>query len=113
MLDLLRFLLELWCNLTLCFVYSTAMIPARYILAVLGSIAMAIIYGLKVNLSVAIVAMVNQSGHARTENDSLPGECPADKPDNSSSKSMVRRSKNESFQVVITRAPNDRTIRYI
>lgn len=37
------------------------MIPARYILAILGSIAMAIVYGLKVNLSVAMVAMVNHT----------------------------------------------------
>lgn len=36
----------------------------RYILAVLGSIAMGIVYGLKVNLSVAIVAMVNQTAVA-------------------------------------------------
>ena len=38
-----------------------AFIPARYIVSVLGSIAMAIIYGLKVNLSVAMVAMVNHT----------------------------------------------------
>lgn len=46
--------------------------PARYILAVLGCISMAIIYGLKVNLSVAMVAMLNhtalahESGHGTT-----------------------------------------------
>ena len=34
---------------------------ARYLFAVFGSAGMAIIYGLKVNLSVAIVAMVNQT----------------------------------------------------
>lgn len=33
----------------------------RYIVAILGSMGMAIIYGLKVNLSVAIVAMVNHT----------------------------------------------------
>lgn len=39
--------------------------PARYVLAVLGSIGMAIVYGLKVNLSVAMVAMLNHTavGH--------------------------------------------------
>lgn len=37
------------------------LIPARYVLSVLSSIGMAIIYGLKVNLSVAMVAMVNQT----------------------------------------------------
>lgn len=50
---------------------SLALIPARYILSVLGSIAMAIIYGLKVNLSVALVAMVNHTavGHAHEDSD--------------------------------------------
>lgn len=40
-------------------------VPARYILAVMGSIGMAIIYGLKVNLSVTMVAMLNHTaiGH--------------------------------------------------
>ncbi|XP_071452001.1 putative inorganic phosphate cotransporter isoform X2 [Hetaerina americana] len=41
------------------------MIPARYIMALLSSIGIAIIYGLKVNLSVAIVAMVNHTALAQ------------------------------------------------
>ncbi|XP_058057905.1 sialin [Anopheles bellator] len=41
-----------------------SLVPARYILAILGSVAMAIIYGLKVNLSVAMVAMLNHSALA-------------------------------------------------
>ncbi|CAK1555911.1 unnamed protein product [Leptosia nina] len=36
-------------------------VPARYILAILGSIGMAIVYGLKVNLSVAMVGMLNHT----------------------------------------------------
>ncbi|XP_004926297.1 ec74 protein isoform X1 [Bombyx mori] len=36
-------------------------VPARYVLAVLGSIGMAIVYGLKVNLSVALVGMLNKT----------------------------------------------------
>ncbi|CAG4951531.1 unnamed protein product [Colias eurytheme] len=36
-------------------------LPARYILAILGSIGMAIVYGLKVNLSVAMVGMLNHT----------------------------------------------------
>lgn len=49
-------------------------LPARYILAVLGSLGMAIIYGLKVNLSVAMVAMLNhtavgQGSHGATSNE--------------------------------------------
>ncbi|XP_055919987.1 sialin [Eupeodes corollae] len=39
-------------------------VPARYILAVLGSLGMAIVYGLKVNLSVAMVAMLNHTAIA-------------------------------------------------
>lgn len=50
-------------NFCLSFCLS-ALIPARYVLSVLGSIAMAIIYGLKVNLSVAMVAMVNHTALA-------------------------------------------------
>ncbi|XP_026495532.2 sialin isoform X1 [Vanessa tameamea] len=37
------------------------MVPARYVLAILGSIGMAIVYGLKVNLSVAMVGMLNHT----------------------------------------------------
>ena len=37
------------------------MFKYRTLFAILGSFGMAIIYGFKVNLSVAIVAMVNQS----------------------------------------------------
>ncbi|XP_028161269.1 sialin [Ostrinia nubilalis] len=37
-------------------------VPARYVLAILGSIGMAIVYGLKVNLSVAMVGMLNHTG---------------------------------------------------
>ncbi|CAB3253078.1 unnamed protein product [Arctia plantaginis] len=36
-------------------------VPARYILVVLGSIGLAIVYGLKVNLSVAMVGMLNHT----------------------------------------------------
>jgi MFS transporter, ACS family, solute carrier family 17 (sodium-dependent inorganic phosphate cotransporter), other len=38
--------------------------PARYLFALLGSVGFAIIYGLKVNLSVCIVAMVNNTALA-------------------------------------------------
>lgn len=53
--------LSLSCILLILRYIFSALVPARYILAVLGSIAMAIIYGLKVNLSVAMVAMVNHT----------------------------------------------------
>lgn len=43
------------------FALFTEIVPARYVLAILGSIGMAIVYGLKVNLSVAMVAMVNHA----------------------------------------------------
>lgn len=48
-------------NFSISYFFFAALIPARYILSVLSSIGMAIIYGLKVNLSVAMVAMVNQT----------------------------------------------------
>ncbi|KAJ0174786.1 hypothetical protein K1T71_009894 [Dendrolimus kikuchii] len=43
-------------------------VPARYILAILGSIGMAIVYGLKVNLSVALVGMVNHTANRHALN---------------------------------------------
>ena len=42
------------------------LIPWRIIIAILGSIGMAIIYGLKVNLSMAIVSMVDQTVNVET-----------------------------------------------
>ncbi|CRK86494.1 CLUMA_CG000152, isoform A [Clunio marinus] len=74
-------------------------IPARYIFAVLGSIAMAIIYGLKVNLSVAMVAMVNHTAvkmnnpHASDSHNVLQNvtgveECEADIKNSSSAKNQ-------------------------
>ncbi|XP_041982184.1 sialin isoform X2 [Aricia agestis] len=49
-------------------------IPARYILAILGSIGMAIVYGLKVNLSVAMVGMLNHTALKKATPDKLTGE---------------------------------------
>lgn len=43
------------------YIFVPGVIPSRYILAVLGSIGMAIVYGLKVNLSVAMVGMLNHT----------------------------------------------------
>lgn len=69
--------------------------PARYILAVLGCVAFAIIYGLKVNLSVAIVGMVNHTATAGKE-ESLSshrteGECGT--VDNSTDSHEVKENK--------------------
>ncbi|KAG6464276.1 hypothetical protein O3G_MSEX014403 [Manduca sexta] len=53
-------------------------VPARYILAVLGSIGMAIVYGLKVNLSVAMVGMLNHTGIKLMESHGSPLETVVD-----------------------------------
>lgn len=53
--------------------FSAGFLPARYILALLGSIGMAIIYGLKVNLSVAMVAMLNHTIISQTSHEALNG----------------------------------------
>jgi len=49
------------------------LLPVRYVLAVLGSVGMAIAYGLKVNLSVAVVAMVNHTAIAADHHDMSHG----------------------------------------
>lgn len=51
------------------FALFTEFVPARYVLAILGSIGMAIVYGLKVNLSVAMVAMVNHTAIHQLQSD--------------------------------------------
>lgn len=46
-------------------------VPMRYFMAIMGSIGLAIIYGFKVNVSVAIVAMVNHTAvRLASKNDS-------------------------------------------
>ncbi|XP_065574640.1 sialin-like isoform X2 [Artemia franciscana] len=70
------------------------MIPARYIFTFFASAGLAILYGLKVNLSVAIVAMVNHTGLAETTHDdgshgqaNVTYACPAQGPSNSTNTS--------------------------
>ena len=43
----------------------------RYVMAIMGSIGMAIIYGFKVNASVAIVAMVNHTAVKLLSNETV------------------------------------------
>lgn len=50
-----------FCNLYTTYFSPIGIIPARYMLAVLSSVGMAIAYGLKVNLSVAMVGMLNHT----------------------------------------------------
>ncbi|XP_012266659.2 putative inorganic phosphate cotransporter isoform X2 [Athalia rosae] len=40
---------------------AKCLLPARYLMAIMGSVGLAIVYGFKVNVSVAIVAMVNHT----------------------------------------------------
>lgn len=49
----------------------SAWMPARYVFAVLGSVGFAIIYGLKVNLSVCIVAMVKSTAALNSSHNTL------------------------------------------
>ncbi|KAJ9581819.1 hypothetical protein L9F63_003888, partial [Diploptera punctata] len=53
-------------------------IKIRYVFAILGFILMAIIYGLKVNLSVAMVGMMNHTAHASGPLNVTQSDCPGD-----------------------------------
>lgn len=69
---------KIWCLvLVFFFCLITGIVPARYVLAVLGCLAFAIIYGLKVNLSVAIVGMVNHTATTNNKDEAShsQGEC--------------------------------------
>lgn len=71
--DFIFFLLSynLWTEISRILLFILlALVPARYILAILGSVAMAIVYGLKVNLSVAMVAMLNHTAIKLLSSDS-------------------------------------------
>lgn len=48
--------------------------PFRYLMAIMGSIGLAIIYGFKVNVSVAIVAMVDHTVKNTTKNGIISNE---------------------------------------
>lgn len=63
-------------------------IPARYVFAVLGSISLAILYGLKVNLSVAIVVMVNHTSQHTNSSSIIRSSCSTN--DTDDIKSQVR-----------------------
>lgn len=63
---------------------TTGWIKCRTVLGVMGFLGFAVVYAMRVNLSVAIVAMVNSTTPQPT-NDSSLDVCPASPPSNSSS----------------------------
>jgi len=63
-------------------------LTARYILAVLGSSSLSIICGLRVNLSVVIVVMVNHTWQYPDSSAIVPSSCP--KNDTEGTKGQVR-----------------------
>ncbi|XP_069700128.1 sialin [Periplaneta americana] len=75
------------------------LIPARYIFAILGAISFAILYGLKVNLSVAIVVMVNHTSQQTDSSDIIASYCP--KTDSDSSTEDGPFKWDESLQGLI------------
>lgn len=70
----------------------------RYVFAVLGFILMAIVYGLKVNLSVAIVGMRNHTAEKTGPVNITQSDCPGDVQDDSTSKvSFLEEMSQRSF----------------
>ncbi|XP_021922345.1 putative inorganic phosphate cotransporter isoform X1 [Zootermopsis nevadensis] len=61
-------------------------VKIRYVFAVLGFILMAIVYGLKVNLSVAIVGMRNHTAEKSGPINITQSDCPSDVQDDTASK---------------------------
>jgi len=57
-------------------------IKARHTLGFLGFLGFALVYAMRVNLSVAIVSMVNQTAIPHTENNDTSDVCPKTKPMN-------------------------------
>ncbi|GBP29493.1 hypothetical protein EVAR_93290_1 [Eumeta japonica] len=69
-------------------------VPARYILGILGSIGMAIIYGLKVNLSVAMVGMINNTAIKSENNDSQKTYADECKPSDGGNSTALANHRN-------------------
>lgn len=57
-------------------------IKARHTLGFLGFLGFALVYAMRVNLSVAIVSMVNQTAIPHTEDNDTSDVCPNTKPIN-------------------------------
>lgn len=93
--------------------HGNIMFPIRYLMAIMGSIGLAIIYGFKVNVSVAIVAMVNHTAvklstlhQLETENTTVisQNECHYDSPLSNATKTVAEDGPfvwNEPLQGLI------------
>jgi hypothetical protein len=64
----------------------------RYVFAILGFIMMAIVYGLKVNLSVAIVGMRNHTAEKSGPINITESDCPAKMDDDATTQVMLYRT---------------------
>jgi hypothetical protein len=62
----------------LLFHFFADFVKIRYVFAILGFILMAIVYGLKVNLSVAIVGMRNHTAEKSGPINITQSDCPGD-----------------------------------
>ena len=74
------------------------MFKFRTLFAILGATGMAIIYGFKVNLSVAIVAMVNQTAIKAVESHNAGHESAHDSFINDTNALLCKSSKNDKDQ---------------
>ncbi|GLH15176.1 Putative sodium-dependent phosphate transporter [Gryllus bimaculatus] len=78
---------------------TTDAVKCRYVFGLLGFLGMAILYSLRVNLSVAIVTMVNSTGSDSTDVMDSDGTCEAPDSDGSSSSSQSGEFEwNEEMQ---------------
>jgi hypothetical protein len=70
----------------LLFLFYAGFVKIRYVFAILGFILMAIVYGLKVNLSVAIVGMRNHTAEKSGSLNITHSDCPDHVRDNTTVK---------------------------
>lgn len=61
---------------------TTSCVKARHTLGFLGFLGFALVYAMRVNLSVAIVSMVNQTAIPHNDDNDTTDVCPKEKPIN-------------------------------
>jgi len=95
-----------YCCYFLVFNFVAGFVKIRYVFAILGFILMAIVYGLKVNLSVAIVGMRNHTAEKSGPLNITHSDCPAEMRDNTTTQVSFHDGIHVSHKLLLRNTTN-------